>query len=90
MLGYGIVLITHSAARVEKTADGSEVEIISPDLPRRAAEICNGIVDIIGYIGNEYDKNTSVGSTQEKLLHYLLVQDLNILLLRLNLVINSL
>lgn len=54
MLGYGIVLITHSAARVEKTADGSEVEIISPDLPRRAAEICNGIVDIIGYIGNEY------------------------------------
>ena len=52
MLGYGIVLITHSAARVEKTADGSEVEIISPDLPMRAAEICNGIVDIIGYIGN--------------------------------------
>ena len=34
MLGYGIVLITHSAARVEKTADGSEVEIISPDLPK--------------------------------------------------------
>lgn len=25
---------------------------------KRAAEICNGIVDIIGYIGNEYDKDT--------------------------------
>ena len=32
MLGYGIVLIAHSAARVEKTADGSEVEIISPEM----------------------------------------------------------
>jgi hypothetical protein len=53
-LGYGVVLIAHSASRVEKTADGSDVEIISPDLPKRASEICNGIVDIIGYIGNEW------------------------------------
>ena len=53
-LGYGVVLITHSATRIEKTANDSDVEIISPDLPKRAAEICNGIVDIIGYIGNEY------------------------------------
>lgn len=53
-LGYGVVLIAHSASRIEKTADGNEIEIISPDLPKRAAEICNGIVDIIGYIGNEY------------------------------------
>lgn len=53
-LGYGVVLIAHSASRVEKTADGSDVEIISPDLPKRAAEVCNGIVDIIGYIGNEW------------------------------------
>ena len=57
MLGYGIVLIAHSAARTEKTADGSEIEIISPDMPKRAAEICNGLVDIIGYIGGEYDEN---------------------------------
>ena len=55
MLGYGIVLIAHSATRVEKTADGSEVEIISPEMPKRASEICNGLVDIIGYIGGEYD-----------------------------------
>jgi hypothetical protein len=53
-LGYGVVLIAHSASRVEKTADGSDVQIISPDLPKRASEICNGIVDIIGYIGNEW------------------------------------
>ena len=53
-LGYGVVLIAHNASRIEKTADGSDIEIISPDLPKRAAEICNGIVDIIGYIGNEW------------------------------------
>ena len=53
-LGYGVVLIAHSASRIEKTADGSDTEIISPDLPKRAAEVCNGIVDIIGYIGNEW------------------------------------
>lgn len=53
-LGYGVVLIAHSASRIEKDAEGSEREIIYPELPRRAAEICNGIVDIIGYIGTEY------------------------------------
>lgn len=53
-LGYGVVLIAHNSTRIEKTADGSEIEIISPELPKRAAEICNGIVDIIGYIGTEF------------------------------------
>ena len=54
-LGYGVVLIAHSASRIEKDAEGSEREIIYPELPKRAAEICNGIVDIIGYIGTEYN-----------------------------------
>lgn len=54
MLGYGVVLIAHGASRIEKNAEGGDIEIISPDLPKRAAEVCNGIVDIIGYIGNEW------------------------------------
>lgn len=54
MLGYGVVLIAHGASRIEKSAEGGDIEIISPDLPKRAAEVCNGIVDIIGYIGNEW------------------------------------
>lgn len=53
-LGYGVVLICHNTSRIEKDANDNEHEIIGPDLPKRAAEICNGIVDIIGYIGNEY------------------------------------
>lgn len=57
MLGYGLVLIAHSSTRVEKTADDSDVEIIFPEMPKRASEICNGLVDIIGYIGGEYDEN---------------------------------
>lgn len=57
MLGYGLLLIAHSAVRKEKTADDSEVEILSPDLSKRAYEVCNGIVDLIGYIGTEYDEN---------------------------------
>lgn len=53
-LGYGVVLIAHHSVRMDKTADGADIEIISPELPKRAAEICNGIVDIIGYIGSEW------------------------------------
>ena len=56
-LGYGVVLIAHSTSRIEKDADGNEREIISPELPKRGAEICNGIVDIIGYIGSEYESD---------------------------------
>ena len=59
MLGYGVVLIAHNASRIEKNAEGSEIEIIYPDLPKRAAEICNGIVDIIGYIGTEWDNGVA-------------------------------
>ena len=55
MLGYGIVLIAHNASRTEKNAEGSEAEVVYPDMPKRASEICNGLVDIIGYIGGEYD-----------------------------------
>ena len=33
-LGYGVVLIAHNTSRIEKTADGQEIEIISPDLPK--------------------------------------------------------
>ena len=53
-MGYGVVLIAHSSIRIEKDANDNDVEIISPELPKRAYEISNGIVDIIGYIGSEW------------------------------------
>lgn len=33
-MGYGVVLIAHNATRLEKTADGSELEVVAPDLPK--------------------------------------------------------
>ena len=58
-LGYGVVLIAHNTTRVEKDGDGNEREIVGPDLPKRAAEICNALVDIIAYIGIEYENGES-------------------------------
>lgn len=54
-LGYGLVLIAHSVPRIEKTADGSEIEIVSPDVPKRGYKVINQLVDIIGYIDIVWD-----------------------------------
>lgn len=56
MMGYGIILIAHSEKRTE-TINGNEVEFFSPALNKRAYEICNRLVDVIGYIGMEWDKD---------------------------------
>ena len=49
-LGYGLVIIAHVDKRVEKRADDSEVEILGPAIPKRAYDVVNQLVDIIGYI----------------------------------------
>lgn len=56
-MGYGVVLIAHSAIRIEKKSDGSEIEMISPDLDKRATKICNALVDIICYLDGEFDED---------------------------------
>ena len=55
-LGYGLVIIAHVEKRVEKRADDSEVEILGPAIPKRAYEIVNQLVDIIGYIDVTWDE----------------------------------
>lgn len=57
MLGYGLILIAHSEIRLEEGPNDTTYEIVQPQLPKRATEICNGIVDLIGYIGNEFDSD---------------------------------
>ncbi len=54
-LGYGIVIIAHVEKRLEKRADDSEVEILGPAIPKRAYDIVNQLVDIIGYIDVTWD-----------------------------------
>lgn len=58
-LGYGLVIIAHSEKRVEKRSDDSEVEILGPAIPKRAYDIVNQLVDIIGYIDVTWDEDGS-------------------------------
>ena len=55
-LGYGLVIIAHVERRIEKRADDSEVEILGPAIPKRAYEIVNQLVAIIGYIDVSWDE----------------------------------
>ena len=55
-LGYGLGVIAHVERRIEKRADDSEVEILGPAIPKRAYEIVNQLVDIIGYIDITWDE----------------------------------
>ena len=55
-LGYGVVIIAHVERRIDKRADDSEVEILGPAIPKRAYEIVNQLVDIIGYIDITWDE----------------------------------
>lgn len=49
--GYGLVIIAHVDKHLETDAeDGTEKEIIGPAIPKRAYNVVNQLVDIIGYI----------------------------------------
>lgn len=56
-LGYGLVLITHEEVRKEVSDNDSEIEIVKPALNKRAYEVCNRLVDIIGYIQVEWNED---------------------------------
>ena len=58
-LGYAIVFIAHSKTKKTEYTDeeGNELDALAPDLPNAAYQIVNRMVDVIGYIGVEYDKN---------------------------------
>lgn len=56
-LGYAIVFIAHSKTKKTEQTDeeGNELDALAPDLPNTAYQIVNRMVDVIGYIGVEYD-----------------------------------
>lgn len=58
-LGYSIVFIAHSKNKLTDVTDkdGNRLEQISPNLPPACAEAVNGLVDVIAYLGVEYDEN---------------------------------
>lgn len=55
LMGYGLILIAHSEVRKEKIGE-SEKEFFRPALNKRCYEICNRLVDVIGYINIEWDE----------------------------------
>lgn len=57
--GYAIVFIAHSKSKLTDVVDkdGNRLEQISPNLPAACAEAINGMVDVIAYLGVEYDEN---------------------------------
>lgn len=65
MMGLGIILVAHSARRVEKQSDESEIEFFSPDLDKRCYSIVNQLVDIIGYIDVRFKED----GTSERFLY---------------------
>jgi len=55
LLGYGLIFISHSEEK--PITAGADETIVRPAIPRRAYEIVNRIVDLIGYINVEYDED---------------------------------
>lgn len=56
-LGYALVFIAHSKTRATEYTDedGNALTAYAPDLPNAAYQICNRMVDVIAYVGVEYD-----------------------------------
>jgi hypothetical protein len=57
MGGYGICCICHSEVKKEAGPNDTVVEVVSPAMPSRAADVVNRLVDIIAYIDVSYDEN---------------------------------
>ena len=60
MLGFGIILICHEKEKPTEIHDeeGNAITRVEPDGPRQMREIIDALVDIIGYIGIEFDPIT--------------------------------
>jgi hypothetical protein len=56
-MGYGMVVLAHAEKRIQKVDDENELEILSPAIPKRAYDIVNQLVDIIGYIDVVWDED---------------------------------
>lgn len=56
MLGFGVCCICHSEVKKEAGPNETVVEVVSPAMPSRAADVVNRLVDIIAYIDVSYDE----------------------------------
>lgn len=63
-LGYALVFIAHSKNKTTEYTDeeGNALSAYAPDIPNACYQICNRMVDIIAYVGVEYDLKTGKSS----------------------------
>lgn len=59
LLGFGILFIAHSKERASEMTDeeGNAISTMAPDVPNACYNIVNGMVDIIGYLAVEMNKD---------------------------------
>lgn len=64
MLGFGIILICHEKEKSTDLRDeeGNPIARVEPDGARQMREIIDALVDIIGYIGVEFDPVTGAST----------------------------
>lgn len=64
MLGFGLILICHSKEKASGVTDeeGNSIMRVEPDGPRQMREVIDALVDIIGFIGIEFDPVTKESS----------------------------
>lgn len=55
--GYGLVLIAHSEVKYESGPNDTEIETVRPALNKRAYDVANRLVDIIGYISIDWKED---------------------------------
>lgn len=60
MLGFGLVLICHSKEKTSGLTDveGNPIMRVEPDGPKQMREVIDALVDIIGFIGVEFNQQT--------------------------------
>ena len=56
MMGYGLIILNHAKIRMEAGPDDTQIETVSPNIPERAQDVVNALVDLIGYIKVNYDE----------------------------------
>lgn len=56
-LGYGLIIIAHVETKKDKIDEETAIERVAPAIPKRAYSIVNQLVDVIGYIGVDFDQD---------------------------------
>lgn len=55
MMDYGLIILTHAKIGTVAGPNETTIETVSPNINKRAQDVVNALVDLIGYIDIEFD-----------------------------------